>query len=150
MPAAVQALTSPRLLLIGLEEQIASELVRHLPPCIWSIEPDDALFHKAHLDLTAIDIIFCRAGHKFLARILKSAHAQSVPVVVVTAHPDVEEWLNAMDAGASDYTAPPFDRQQMTWLLNTNLKPYGATISVNSNASTAKHAWQTSAPSVST
>jgi len=85
-------------------------------------------------------MVFCRAGHPELKVVLDAARARSIPVIVVTEHPDVEEWLNAMDAGAADYAAPPFDRKQMAWILSTNLRPYGATISVSSNVRTARHA----------
>lgn len=136
MPAAVQASFSPRLLLIGLEERLALDLTRHLPNCKWTACSEDGWRKK----LASTDLIFCHAGSAALPGILDLATAISIPVIVVTKHPDISEWLNAMDAGAADYTAPPFDRKQMEWMLATNLRAYGATISVNSRASTAPQA----------
>jgi DNA-binding response OmpR family regulator len=31
------------------------------------------------------------------------------PVVVVSALPEIDKWLDALDAGADDYCAAPFD-----------------------------------------
>jgi DNA-binding NtrC family response regulator len=138
----------PRLILIGLEESLSAEIVRHLPDCRALVFTGEDLDEVIHHKLSSADMIFCQTGDPALAPLLASARAFGVPVVVVAEHPEVEQWLNAMDAGAADYAAPPFSRKQMSWILNANLrKNYGSAISVNSSSSTAPQASQTSAPS---
>ena len=34
---------------------------------------------------------------------------------------ETREWLDALDAGAVDYCAAPFEHQHMQWLINTAL-----------------------------
>jgi DNA-binding response OmpR family regulator len=38
--------------------------------------------------------------------------------VVVTRLPDTSEWLDALDAGATDYWVTPFDQRQIRSLIN--------------------------------
>ena len=40
---------------------------------------------------------------------------------MVSRFPEVSEWLDAMDAGASDYCASPFEPAQVRWILESNL-----------------------------
>jgi DNA-binding NtrC family response regulator len=44
-----------------------------------------------------------------------------LPVIVVSRFPDVKQWLDALDAGASDYCGAPFERVQLHWILNSVL-----------------------------
>lgn len=62
------------------------------------------------------DIIFCPLSAE-LATVLASL-IREVPVIVVSRIPDTREWINAMEAGACDYCAPPFEFSQMRWMLN--------------------------------
>jgi DNA-binding response OmpR family regulator len=48
---------------------------------------------------------------------------RSLPIIVVTPVPETTEWLNALEAGATDYCAPPFDMRQVRWLLMPAGKP---------------------------
>jgi DNA-binding NtrC family response regulator len=67
------------------------------------------------------DVLFCPAGHRHLKEILARASEARLPVVVVTRNPDAREWIDAMDAGASDYVAAPFCRDQIDWVLQSSL-----------------------------
>ena len=64
------------------------------------------------------DLVFCETHHPGLLKLL---HAVSSPVVVVSRVPEVNDWLDAMDAGAADYCAAPFEREQLDWILESNL-----------------------------
>jgi DNA-binding response OmpR family regulator len=64
------------------------------------------------------DLVFCQSNHPELPAWLKNRRA---PVVVVSRTPDVNDWLDAMDAGAADYCAAPFESQQLDWILQSNL-----------------------------
>ena len=43
------------------------------------------------------------------------------PIVVVSRIPEVAEWLGAIEAGAIDYCAAPFEHRDISWLLQSVL-----------------------------
>jgi len=49
--------------------------------------------------------------------------AVTVPVVVVSRHPEPAEYLDAMDAGAADYCAAPFEPSHIRWILQRGRRP---------------------------
>ncbi len=69
------------------------------------------------------DGVFCSSEpgecRKLLMRLKgKGLH---VPVVVVSRIPEVSEWLGAIEAGATDYCAAPFEQRDISWLLQSVL-----------------------------
>jgi DNA-binding NtrC family response regulator len=69
------------------------------------------------------DGIFCSSEpgecRKLLTRMKgKGLH---MPVVVVSRIPEVTEWLGAIEAGATDYCAAPFEQHDISWLLQSML-----------------------------
>jgi DNA-binding NtrC family response regulator len=70
------------------------------------------------IDEKKFDLVFCETRHPGLLSLL---NAVSSPVVVVSRVPEVNDWLDAMDAGAADYCAAPFERDQLDWILESNL-----------------------------
>ncbi|MCC6390719.1 MAG: hypothetical protein IT167_08955 [Bryobacterales bacterium] len=123
MSHAAHGLDAPRILLIGLEEDLVSEILRALPECdvrtasVISLETS----HRAEEGALRCDVIFCPAGSRHLLPVLERASPKRLPVVAVTRHPDSTEWLNAIEAGAADYAAPPFESAQLRWILHSNL-----------------------------
>ena len=74
-----------------------------------------------HLD--SADVVFCSgdcAGYTLLLARIRRLWP-GLPIVVVTLLPDSEKWLDALDAGASDYCSAPFDRIQVRWILSAVL-----------------------------
>jgi DNA-binding response OmpR family regulator len=43
-------------------------------------------------------------------------------IVVVSRHPEVSDWLDSIEAGATDYCAAPFETAQMKWILETSMR----------------------------
>ena len=43
----------------------------------------------------------------------------NLSVVVVTRFPGARHWLDALDAGATDYCAAPFEREQVRWIMES-------------------------------
>ena len=109
---------------MGLDQVTAHALQQALPhhstTFLYSI-PSNAASFLAILKQSQPDVIFCPARHRHLKEILEHASAQRLPVVVVTRDPDPREWIDAMDAGASDYVAAPFHRDQIAWVLQSSL-----------------------------
>jgi hypothetical protein len=48
-----------------------------------------------------------------------------LPVVVVSRIPEVRGWLDALEAGASDYCGAPFETIQVQWVLESSLRAMG-------------------------
>ena len=65
------------------------------------------------------DVIFCSSNADRLAEILQS-HPGS-PVIAVSRLPEVHQWLDAIEAGASDYCAAPFEARHIRWILDSNV-----------------------------
>jgi CheY-like chemotaxis protein len=42
-----------------------------------------------------------------------------LPVVVVTRQPGAKHWLDALEAGATDYCGAPFERVQVRWMMES-------------------------------
>lgn len=45
-----------------------------------------------------------------------------LPVIAVTRVPETAHWLDALDAGATDYCGAPFERIQIRWILNSVIR----------------------------
>ncbi len=71
-------------------------------------------------ELRSAQIVFCGWDpENFPERIAKYGRK---PVVVVSRAPDVNGWLDALEAGAADYCAAPFEPIQMRWILDAHLR----------------------------
>ena len=72
-------------------------------------------------DLQADQPIFIWAenlGWLELLRGIRALYPHTV-LVVVTRIPNSSKWLEALEAGASDYCALPLQRQQVQWLIRS-------------------------------
>lgn len=68
------------------------------------------------------DIVFC--GHERPVYQTAVEQYAQLPVVVVSRLPEVSDWLDALEAGAADYCAAPFEPTQLRWLLQTHVHDY--------------------------
>ncbi len=110
--------TLPRLrkaLLFGLEEPLASALQQTLSLCGC---------HARQVDDSAAppraDIVFCPSAGDRLHTALERFHG--LPVVVVSRLPEESGWLDALEAGAADYCAAPFEPIHLRWLLDAHIR----------------------------
>lgn len=94
----------------GLAEPLRSELVAALR----STACDEAE------SLQTAQIVFCDwdPGN---SGTLKTQFG-ALPVVVVSRAPDVTGWLDALEAGAADYCAAPFESIHLRWILDAHLR----------------------------
>jgi DNA-binding response OmpR family regulator len=69
---------------------------------------------------STVTLIFCGPDSE-LVRELRISHPNA-SIVVVSRLPEVMDWLDAIEAGADDYCAPPFEPVQIRWILNANLR----------------------------
>lgn len=107
--------TQTRAILCGLEVDVAHELRSALGAQNVNAElcPDmDQMLQTAG----KADVVFC----PFSQNLLSLLKAVTVPVVIVSRHPEVSQWLDALEAGAADYCAAPFENNQLRWILQSN------------------------------
>ncbi|HWB95481.1 MAG TPA: hypothetical protein VG672_02230 [Bryobacteraceae bacterium] len=67
--------------------------------------------------------MFCSGDDPRFRDALRTVRFQrpSLPFVVATRLPEVKAWLDALDAGASDYCAAPFEPAQIRWIMESVL-----------------------------
>jgi DNA-binding NtrC family response regulator len=70
------------------------------------------------LEHTDANVIFADGGSLGAVRDMRP----ELPVVVVSRIPEVSGWLDALDAGATDYCGAPFEAAQVRWVLDSSLK----------------------------
>lgn len=70
-------------------------------------------------DLLSSDIIFMGGERDEYLALLRRLRAEdpNLPVVVIARVPETSEWLDVLDAGATDYCVPPFDMRQIRSLI---------------------------------
>ncbi len=69
-------------------------------------------------------VICAPAGSVEARRMLRAAGSR-IPFVAVSLDPNPKEWLQALQSGASDYFGPPFERQQVGWVLQSAVSGSG-------------------------
>jgi DNA-binding response OmpR family regulator len=69
----------------------------------------------------AADVIFCGDDTPGYRPVLDAVAGggRSPAVVVVGRLGDTERWLDALEAGAFDYCAPPLEADQLLWMLES-------------------------------
>ncbi|MBE0657952.1 MAG: hypothetical protein IH602_09700 [Bryobacteraceae bacterium] len=80
----------------------------------------DALSCHESSSPQSAEIVFCDWNPTEFARRL--AEFSGRPIVVVSRSTDVSAWLDALEAGAADYCAPPFEPTQIRWILDALLQ----------------------------
>jgi DNA-binding NtrC family response regulator len=121
---------SARIAVFGLDDKLVSELTTLLDQLgqtyrkFQKTEDADCL---RIIDLLDPDLIFYAAENGDLTPILSAGQQMrpALPVVVVSRHADVPHWLDALEAGAADYCAAPFDRREIEWILETKMRHVG-------------------------
>jgi DNA-binding NtrC family response regulator len=115
------------ILLLGLEDGLAAELAGVLARQVRSVHKEP--FGSARECLNRVkrlraDLIFCPCDRQRYLSLLEAVGRQKpdLPVVVVSRQPEVSEWLDAIEAGATDYCAPPFEISHIRWILDSALK----------------------------
>ena len=108
-----------RIITIGLDQTLAHQLGRALSP------DQHQISHKSKNvlsdDLINADLVFANGeGKQYLPvlRMVRENHP-TLPFVVVTRVPETSDWLDALEAGATDYCSSPFDARHMDWLMET-------------------------------
>src|SRR5438309_9056262 len=69
------------------------------------------------------DGVFCSSQSGECRKLLTKMKGKGLhmPVVVVSRIPEVSEWLGAIEAGATDYCAAPFEHRDISWVIQSVL-----------------------------
>jgi DNA-binding NarL/FixJ family response regulator len=111
-------------LLFGLSEDLAGELLRPLSQFCADVRKvgkksaDEECIQE--VSESSAQIIFCGANVDTVNQ-LRSAKPDA-SIVVVSRHPEVSDWLDSIEAGATDYCAAPFETSQVQWILESSLR----------------------------
>jgi len=119
--------SDPRVVLIGLDGSRADELRQVLREQGYAVHSRPLPRFSQALSLVEevkADLVFCSAEPEQCAPLLQAMKQErtDVPVVAVSRLPEVSLWLNALELGAADYCAPPFESIQIQWILESALK----------------------------
>ena len=115
------------IVLFGLNEPLAGELkcaLGHQSRLLISEPLASVSECRRVIDGLGADLVFCPAEGKNYRILLEAARGseRELPVVVVSRHAQVTEWLDALEDGAADYCAAPLEAVQMHWILDCCLQ----------------------------
>ena len=112
--------------LIGLEQATAAQISRALAVERHRIEQKSR--HIGVRDSKAADIVFAGGEPSQYLALLRLVREErpSLPFVVVTHVPETAAWLDALEAGATDYCSSPIESRQLHWLMESALPRYRA------------------------
>src|SRR5580698_5323023 len=116
--------TRPRMasvFLIGLEQAIAAQISRALAVERHRIEQKSQ--NIGIRDIMDADIVFAGGEPTQYLALLRRVREErpALPFVVVTRIPETSAWLDALEAGATDYCSSPFETRQIHWLMESAL-----------------------------
>jgi DNA-binding response OmpR family regulator len=69
------------------------------------------------------DIVFAGGEPTYYISLLRRVRETrpTLPFFVVTRAPETKEWLDALEAGATDYCSVPIETRQLQWLMESAL-----------------------------
>jgi len=75
-------------------------------------------------DFLDADIVFAGGDGKQYLTLLRDVRRArpALPFIVVARVPETSEWLDALEAGATDYCAAPLELRQISWLMEPVLR----------------------------
>ncbi len=102
-------LASSKVILAGLSNPLGEELARTLRALSVEI---------VGVDEPSASVAFCAPDR--VAELHN--HRPDVAVVVVSSRREVGEWVTAMEAGAQEYCAAPFEALHLDWVIRSSLR----------------------------
>ena len=105
-----------KVLLFGLERSLSNELNPVLEQLGQTVQIETST--SGVLEHTDANVVFADGTNLDAVR----HQRPELPVVVVSRLPEVSGWLDALEAGASDYCGAPFEPAQLRWVLDSTLR----------------------------
>jgi DNA-binding NtrC family response regulator len=115
-----------KILLLGLDRDVAQKIETASLQVNHSVAIQPVL--QAFDTYPDADLVFLSGDCKNYRETVRSLQArrETLPVVVVTNHADSAEWIDALEAGATNYCAAPFEPKPIQWILASALHPFSA------------------------
>lgn len=114
--------STPNVLLFGLPDGLGQDLENVLAKHGHATKAFPFLGPGECVDLitqVGADLVFCTTEDScyrpFLSALRQKGSA--VPIIAVSRYPDISQWLDALECGATDYCAPPFESDSIEWIL---------------------------------
>jgi len=110
------------IVLLAIENEMAEPLERMLRYDRHNVHVTDCM-QKA-LGRSDADILFLSGdspGYRDVVRKLTRLRPD-LPIIVTNRVPDNHRWLDALDAGATDYCGAPFEAVQVRWILDAAMR----------------------------
>lgn len=106
-----------KVVLVGLEQAAAGEICRALAVDKHQIRKQS--HNTITQELLEADIVFAGGEPARYLSVLKHVRTRrpALPFVVVTQSAETREWLDALEAGATDYCSIPIGTRQVRWLM---------------------------------
>jgi DNA-binding NtrC family response regulator len=119
--------SSRKILLLGLEDASLAQLADILALESHEISSQPLLPVDKSLDLIdrfSPDVVYCVADPEHYSPLVEAVRGRGsgLPVVVVSRESNVSEWLDAIEAGAWDYVALPFETAHLRHVLENALR----------------------------
>ena len=110
-----------RVFFVGVEPAAAAQIARAL--AVERHQLDQRPGSSGAHELLEADIVFAGGEPVHYLSLLREVRASrpGLPFVVVTRLPETREWLDALEAGATDYCSAPFEHRQINWLMESAL-----------------------------
>jgi DNA-binding response OmpR family regulator len=110
-----------RVIFVGVEPTEAAQIARALAVERHQLEQKPKT--SGADDLRDADIVFAGGEPVHYLSLLREVRESrpGLPFVVVTRVPETKEWLDALEAGATDYCSAPFEHRQINWLMESAL-----------------------------
>jgi DNA-binding response OmpR family regulator len=104
-------------LLLGMEDGAARSLGRIIGQAGHAVRREP-LKTELRSPLRADLIFLCADRPDYLAALRAiRKYSCAPPVIVVTRLPEISRWIDALEAGAADYCAEPFEGSSIRWML---------------------------------
>jgi DNA-binding NtrC family response regulator len=121
-----ETVPASKIVLFGLADDLAAESRKVLAEqghAVFSFPFVSAPHALILIEQLHADLVFCAAEPELYKTLLEAIKQKtsSLPFVVVSRQPDTSAWLDALQAGASDYCAPPFESISIRWILESAL-----------------------------
>ena len=106
-----------KVLFIGLDAVLADQLAPLVKAHEFDIEAKPA--NVRPFELRGADVVFASGDDAHYRELLSAVRADNtlLPYIVVSRLPEVSQWIDALEAGATDYCAAPFESRQIEWLM---------------------------------
>lgn len=119
--------SSSTIVLFGLTETLVKGLgnvLRQKGHAVYSLSFLSPSCCLSFIEQLNAQLVFCASQPDHYRPLLEAIKLSkpALPLIVVSGLPETSEWIETLEAGASDYCAPPFEPTQIQWMLEGAMK----------------------------